>query len=127
MARELSEHLTPQQYNREVLLGVPQDTKPSRAKRDDTEAVFQSRVIRIAEAAGYSVYHTHNSERSNPGMPDLLMFREDVGVVHLWELKRRGGHPSAEQCHFLQHLDGKVIDCRLFGPDDLPLIERILR
>jgi len=108
-----------------VNLGIEPDKRPTQAdssgpvKRDSNEAVFQGRVVKLAEQAGYTVYHTRDSRRSAAGFQDLVIFKDDDPVCHMWELKRRGGQPSAEQCHFLAGMDGKVIDCRLYHPDDM--------
>ena len=97
-SKELSEHLTPAEYNREVLLGVPQGAKPSRAKRDDLESVFQARVVKIAEGYGWKVQFTKDSRKSPPGYPDLTMVRER-GIHRLcWiECKREKGRVSDAQ------------------------------
>lgn len=41
----------------------------------DSEAAFQRQVVNLAEFYGWLIYHTHNSQRSAPGFPDLTLAR----------------------------------------------------
>ena len=42
-----------------------------------TESQFQSAVIELAKLNGYRlIYHTHDSRRSVPGFPDLVLVSE---------------------------------------------------
>lgn len=37
------------------------------------EKVFQAQVLDLAHLSGWLCYHTHNSRRSAPGFPDLVL------------------------------------------------------
>lgn len=41
----------------------------------ETEAGFQKAVTDLATLRGWLWYHTHDSRRSNPGFPDLVLIR----------------------------------------------------
>ena len=63
-----------------------------------SEAVFQSHVVNLARQLGYSqIYHTHDSRRSAPGFPDLVMVNSKAGRVLFVELKTQSGKVRPEQ------------------------------
>ena len=43
-----------------------------------TEKEWQATVILTARTLGWTVYHTHDSRRSEPGFPDLVLARETL-------------------------------------------------
>ena len=43
-----------------------------------TEKKFQSQIVQLAKLYGWTVYHTYDSRRSEPGFPDLVLVRETV-------------------------------------------------
>lgn len=43
-----------------------------------TEKQFQAKIIRLAQIQGWTVYHTYDSRRSEPGFPDLVLAREKI-------------------------------------------------
>lgn len=51
-----------------------------------SEDDFQRNVVAYAEKRDWLVYHTHNSKRSDPGFPDLVLVRG--GRIVFAELKR---------------------------------------
>jgi hypothetical protein len=48
-------------------------TAPTRAAQDVSEATLLAKVMAEARRLGYLVYHTHDSRRSAPGFPDLVL------------------------------------------------------
>ncbi len=60
-----------------------------------SEKAFQSLVKSHAVALGWLAYHTHNSRRSDPGFPDLVLVRG--GVLIFAELKTEKGKTSESQ------------------------------
>lgn len=69
-----------------------------------SEAEWQSLVRSFAEAHGWTCYHTLDSTGSDPGVPDLTMFRESVNTGDVWlyyaELKDMTGKETKEQKEF---------------------------
>lgn len=75
-----------------------------------------SEVIKLAKYLGWLVYHTHDSRRSEPGFPDLIMIRNGQLVVA--ELKSAKGKLTHEQKAWLMEYE-QVKDCQTFvwNPD----------
>jgi hypothetical protein len=92
--------------------------------KDNSEGCFQSWVIKIAEANGWICYHTNDSRKCVPGYPDLCLCKGNVCIMA--ELKNLSNQPTAEQCEWLERLEGCTVDARLWRPSDMPEIERIL-
>lgn len=96
-----------------------------------TEKEFQAAVVRYAALHGWRTYHTHDSRRSNPGFPDLVLVKH--GRLVFAELKTEKGRVSAAQQEWLDAL-GNVGDPRcdhcadvhVWRPRDWPTIEDVL-
>lgn len=83
-----------------------------------TERQLQDRIIEAATRGGWRHYHTHDSRRSDPGWPDIVLVRGRRMLV--LELKRRTGRVSVHQRGWidaLQQVD--TLDVRVVRPDDL--------
>lgn len=125
--------------------------------RKNPEAEFQSQVVEYARLNGWRlIYHTWNSERSEPGFPDLVLVRGSELVFA--ELKAQNGRVSQEQLNWNLGLtcvseavreavavvvsgvpDGAVatpvsarhglprVEAHIFRPSDWPEIESTLR
>jgi hypothetical protein len=84
------------------------------------EKPFQTRVIQLAKFHGFElVYHTHNSQRSAPGFPDLVMVSTRHGRVLYRELKRTVGKVTADQQAWLDALTAAGQDVGVWRPADL--------
>ena len=57
---------------------------------------FQAQVVQMARTFGWLVYHTYNSENSEPGFPDLTMVRERVVFCRVEDNQGAGNAASAE-------------------------------
>ena len=91
-----------------------------------TEKQLQSDIIRIAKAAGWKVYHTHDSRRSEFGFPDLTMVRRDRLVFA--ELKRELGKPTPEQSEWLEDLSMVLgAEVYIWRPQEMNEIEGVLK
>jgi hypothetical protein len=66
------------------------------------EADFQALVVETALLAGWRVYHTYRSDRSDAGFPDLILVRGRVLLAV--ELKRVGKAPTMAQVRWLLSL-----------------------
>lgn len=129
--------LTREQYRAELLkLGIDPGPGPiapvviESEWRDKTENVLQARIINIATESGWEHYHTHNSKNSPEGWPDLVLARMDEEgnnpEVIIAELKRIGEQPTPKQLWWLQVLQLAGIEAYLWGPMDMPFIEKRL-
>lgn len=93
--------------------------------KDHTEACFQAMVIKIAEEAGWKVYHTTDSRKSRPGWPDLVLCRGTQAIF--WECKTEKGKMSDAQMEWIQALQNiKTVEASMIRPSDLDVIRRIL-
>jgi hypothetical protein len=90
------------------------------------ERDFQATLIAYAQLAGWTIYHTYDSRRSEAGFPDLTMVR---GVRLIFaELKSHKGNLTPEQASWLQQLSGvPSVEAYVWRPLDWPEIERVLR
>jgi hypothetical protein len=68
-----------------------------------SEAVWQDHVLALATAYQWRSYHTHDSRRSNPGFPDLVLLRPPE--LLFVELKTDTGRIRPEQKSWLDELD----------------------
>jgi hypothetical protein len=78
------------------------------------EAELLQNVRDLAHVWGWTVYHTHDSRRSEPGFPDLAMFR--FSDVLFAELKKETGAVTYEQRDWLDALDGNERPVYLWRP-----------
>ena len=91
-----------------------------------SERTFQAQVIAAAEAMGWLCYHTHDSRRSAPGFPDLIMVR-GYRMVAL-ELKVGRNKPTVYQVRWLAALrEVWQVDALWAKPDDWDKLMEILK
>ena len=93
--------------------------------RQQTEKEFQTVVVQYARLLGYRVYHTHDSRRSEPGFPDLVLVRE--GRLLVAELKRQTGRTSPAQQEWLELLRSAGVDAYIWRPSDWDEITEVLK
>src|SRR5262249_31803425 len=87
------------------------------------EKEFQAQVVQLARLLRWRVYHTYDSRRSAPGLPDLLLVRERV----LWaELKTESGRVTPAQRAWIEALAAAGQEVRLWRPRDWPTIQAVL-
>jgi hypothetical protein len=90
------------------------------------ERAFLALVRRLARDQGYLVYHTHRSDKSEPGFPDLVCVKP--GRLIFAELKSQRGKLTTEQQTWLSLLARSIpgVEVHTWRPDDLPTIVAIL-
>ncbi|MCS3494079.1 hypothetical protein M2368_003107 [Arthrobacter sp. JUb119] len=84
-----------------------------------SESEFQSHVQNLAKSLGYTQqYHTHDSRRSNPGFPDLVLVHGRTKKLMFAELKAQAGRVSPAQESWLNdlRLGGQVAE--VWRPSD---------
>lgn len=81
----------------------------------EAETPFLGRVLALARQHGWAAYHTHDSRKSAPGFPDVVLVREGV----LWrELKTNTGKLTQEQATWLSLLCHAGQDADVWRPRD---------
>lgn len=92
-----------------------------------TEAEFQDAVVGLAKLHGWTCYHTHDSRRSEPGFPDLVLAHADRGLVLFRELKKDTGRLTRDQARLLTVLSRAGADAGVWRPRDWAAIVGLLR
>lgn len=83
-----------------------------------TERQLQDHVLAAARSLGWLAYHTHDSRRSQPGFPDLVLVHP-VQRRMLWrELKTARGRLSAAQSVWIAALTAAGQDIAVWRPAD---------
>lgn len=91
-----------------------------------TEKEFLRDVTRLATLRNWLVYHTHRSDHSAAGFPDLCMVRD--GRMVLAELKTERGRLSEAQKRWLGAISQVTgVECHLWRPSDFDTIIDVLR
>ena len=85
---------------------------------EDVRGPAQSVVIAAAKRAGWLVYHTHDSRRSQAGYPDLALVHEQRGVAMFRELKTEKGKLRPDQVLWLRALTAAGQDAKVWRPID---------
>ena len=85
-----------------------------------SEKDFQAGVLKLARFHGFQLrYHTHDSRRSAPGFPDLVLVNTRTGRVLFRELKTNKGRVSPDQQAWLDGLTACGMDAGVWRPNDL--------
>lgn len=79
------------------------------------ERDWQEVVVAYARIKGWFVYHTHDSRRSAPGFPDLVLVRS--GRIVMAELKTETGRIRPDQARWIEALSAvPSITVRIWRP-----------
>ncbi|WP_142133358.1 VRR-NUC domain-containing protein [Arthrobacter sp. SLBN-83] len=85
-----------------------------------SEKEFQGIVMELASLHGYELaYHTHDSRRSAPGFPDLVLVSPKRARVLFRELKTDVGRVSPDQRKWVDGLTAAGADAGVWRPADL--------
>lgn len=82
-----------------------------------TEDQLLQAVRDLAKISGWETYHTHRSDRSEPGFPDLVLVRPPLVLFR--ELKSDTGSLTAAQVQWLHQLQASGQDVGVWRPSDL--------
>jgi len=87
-----------------------------------TEGRFLAKILGVAQRQGWLSYHTHNSRRSAPGFPDLVLCRP--GELLCIEVKTAQGKLTLPQQTWLQMLErvGTPVEVAVWRPGEWPAI-----
>lgn len=96
------------------------------ATKGPSEAAFQAQVKDLATLFRWDVYHTHRSQYSEAGFPDLICVRD--GVMLALELKTETGRVTPEQEVWIAALD-KVpgVTATVARPSDFDELKELFR
>lgn len=89
-----------------------------------SEKGFLQTVREYAGVKGWLIYHTHNSQRSERGFPDLVLVRGDK--LLFLELKSEKGRVSPAQSHWIDCLHDAGQLAMVFRPHDWDTLVAIL-
>jgi hypothetical protein len=98
-----------------------------------SEKAFTTTVINLATMLGWRHYHTHDSRRSDPGWPDLVLARKIPAAKLILadlvfaELKTETGKVTPAQADWLEMLRLAGQRVYIWRPSDLERIAEILR
>ncbi len=93
-----------------------------------SEKEWQAQVIELARSLGYVTYHTYDSRRCEPGLPDLFLLRMDPPRFVVIELKTTKGRLTKEQRIWLDGLRAAGIEAFVFRPNQWnELVEELQR
>jgi hypothetical protein len=89
-----------------------------------SEEEFLANVRAMASLYGVLAYHTHDSRRSDPGFPDLVL----VGrFTEFWELKTETGKVSPHQRAWIDCLIASGQSAHVFRPSDWDVMHARMR
>ncbi len=92
-----------------------------------TEADFQQAVLDLATACGWRHFHVHNSFRSDPGWPDLVLAHPVRRKALFVELKAGVKQPTPAQDAWLEVLHVCGLETRIWRPSAWESIEKELK
>lgn len=87
-----------------------------------TEAQLLAKIRYLGRFYGWRTYHTHDSRRSEPGFPDLVLVHAGQHRVIFAELKTATGRTTPEQDAWLADLTAAGVEAYLWRPADLPRV-----
>lgn len=90
-----------------------------------SEAQWQAVVRDLCRLGKWTVYHTHDSRRSDPGFPDLVLIRPPHQII-VAELKTETGRVTPEQRRWLDLFTGCGIPAFVWRPSDVQSVSEIL-
>jgi hypothetical protein len=90
-----------------------------------TEKAWQEQVVQLATLYGWRHFHVHDSRRSDPGWPDLVLVRAPALLAA--ELKTDRGRLTTAQAEWLALLDACGVETHVWRPRDFDAVHARLR
>lgn len=90
-----------------------------------SETAFQNKILSLCRWLKLRTYHTHDSRRSTPGFPDLVIVGK-AGVVFA-ELKTSRGKVSIYQQAWWEDLTKAGAEAYIWRPEDWDTIQTVLK
>ena len=84
-----------------------------------TEAQLLQAVRDLARLLGFLTYHTHRSDRSEPGFLDLVLIHPRIGRLAIAELKTEKGRVTPAQHVWIAAFRTAGVDAYIWRPSDL--------
>lgn len=97
--------------------------KPATPLADILERDWSRQVRELAQTLGWTVYHTHDSRKSDVGFPDYVLVRDRVIFL---ELKREKTRPTDKQRDWIRSLHAAGCEVYLARPRHLEALARVL-
>lgn len=94
--------------------------------RNLTEAQWQAQVEELARLHGWRTYHTHDSRRSNPGFPDLVLVHASAKRTVFLELKKERGTVRPEQQSWIDDLKAAGQEAYIVRPSAFDFVADLL-
>lgn len=82
------------------------------------EAQWQEQVVKLATLCGWRHFHPYSMRRSDPGWPDLALWRPRTQEFFLAELKTDRGRLSPDQKRVIADLEACGLEVRVWRPRD---------
>ena len=99
---------------------TPEERALIKQYADVTEAMVQDNIEKAAKLVGFGmIYHTHRSDRSPAGFPDLVMLHRSGRMVVV-ECKRQDNDPTDDQVAWLQGFENLASGVWTSDWDDAP-------
>lgn len=89
-----------------------------------TERDWQRTVVEYAHLRRWRTYHTHDSRRSDPGFPDLVLVRDRIVLA---ELKSERGRMTKDQWAWHDQLLTAGVEVHLWRPSDWEQVREVLQ
>ena len=88
-----------------------------------TEKQWQEEVLTLASWGGWAWFHCYDSRRSQPGFPDLVLWRERIIYA---ELKSQKGRVRPDQKRVMNELEQAGAEVYLWRPSDRKEVDAVL-
>lgn len=126
---DIGKHLADGSATERFLPLIPKPTGNPEVDEKQDEKAFQADVVRFAQRAGWLVYHTYDSRKSQPGFPDLTMVRKGWLIIAELKVGKNTLEPAqkdwADALHTVE-MGNESVFYFVWYPKDWPQIIEVL-